>query len=70
VTIARIDTLRLAEFPHLLWVEVVTDDGLVGLGETFYGAEAVEAYVHESAAPVLLGADPLAIEAHAAALRT
>ena len=70
MTIARIDTLRLAEFPNLLWVEVVTDEGVVGLGETFYGAAAVEAYVHETAAPVLLGADPLAIEAHAAALRT
>jgi galactonate dehydratase len=70
VTIARIDTLRLAEFPNLLWVEVVTEDGLVGLGETFYGAEAVEAYVHETAAPALLGSDPLALEAHAALLRT
>jgi galactonate dehydratase len=70
LTIARIDTLRLAEFPNLLWVEVVTDDGLVGLGETFYGAAAVEAYVHETAAPALLRADPLALEAHAAALRT
>jgi L-alanine-DL-glutamate epimerase-like enolase superfamily enzyme len=69
VTIFRIDTLRLAEFPNLLWVEIATGDGLVGLGETFYGAEAVEAYVHESAAPVLLGADPLLVEAHAAALR-
>jgi galactonate dehydratase len=68
--IARVDTLRLAEFPNLLWVEVVADDGRAGLGETFYGAEAVEAYVHETAAPALLGADPLAIEAHAATLRT
>jgi galactonate dehydratase len=70
VQIERIDTLRLAEFPNLLWVEVATDGGLVGLGETFYGAAAVEAYVHETAAPALLGADPLALEAHAARLRT
>jgi galactonate dehydratase len=68
--IARIDTLRLAEFPNLLWVEVATEDGLVGLGETFYGAAAVEAYVHETAAPALLGADATALEAHAATLRT
>jgi galactonate dehydratase len=70
LTIAHVDTLRLAEFPNLLWVEVGTADGLVGLGETFYGAAAVEAYVHETAAPALLGGDPFAIEAHAAALRT
>jgi galactonate dehydratase len=68
--ITRLDTVRLAEFPNLLWVEVTTDDGVAGLGETFYGAEAVEAYVHETAAPALLGADPLALEAHAATLRT
>ena len=34
--------------------------GPVGLGETFFGAEAVEAYLHETAAPHLLGKDPLA----------
>jgi galactonate dehydratase len=40
-----------------------TDQGLVGLGETFMGAAAVEAYLHEWAASKLLGKDPLAIEA-------
>lgn len=63
--IARIDTLRVAEFPNLLFVEVRTDEGLVGLGETFYGARAVDAYVHENIAPRLLGADPRDVEAHA-----
>src|SRR5687767_10332672 len=48
--ITRIDTLRLEEFPNLLFVTVHTDDGLVGLGETFFGARAVEAYLHESVA--------------------
>ena len=67
--ISRIDTLRLEEFPNLLFVSVHTDEGLVGLGETFFGAQAVEAYVHETAAPYLLGKDPLEIERHASALR-
>jgi galactonate dehydratase len=67
--ITRIDTLRLEEFPNLLFVHVHTDEGLVGLGETFFGAQAVEAYVHESVAPYLLGKDPLQIERHATALR-
>jgi galactonate dehydratase len=67
--ITRIDTLRLEEFPNLLFVTVHTDEGLVGLGETFFGAQAVEAYLHESVAPYLLGQDPLQIERHSTALR-
>ena len=63
--VSQIDTLRLNEFPNILFVEIYTDDGLVGLGETFFGAQAVEAYVHESVAPYLLGKDPLQIDKHA-----
>jgi L-alanine-DL-glutamate epimerase-like enolase superfamily enzyme len=66
--ISRIETLRLGEFPNLLFVLVHTDEGLVGLGETFFGARAAEAYVHETAAPYLLGKDPLQIDGHARAL--
>ncbi|MDQ7956850.1 MAG: mandelate racemase/muconate lactonizing enzyme family protein [Rhodocyclaceae bacterium] len=61
--ITQVETVRLGEFPNILWVRLHTDEGLVGLGETFMGAAAVEAYLHEWAAPKLLGADPLAIEA-------
>jgi L-alanine-DL-glutamate epimerase-like enolase superfamily enzyme len=60
--IKGIETLRLGEFPNLLWVRVHTDEGLRGLGETYFGARAVEAWIHESAAPRLLGSDPLQIE--------
>ncbi len=66
--VVQLDTLRLGEFPNLLFVLVHTDEGLVGLGETFFGAQAVEAYVHETAAPYLLGKDPLRIDQHAAQL--
>jgi galactonate dehydratase len=62
VKIEKIETIRVAEHPNLLWVEVTTDDGVVGLGETFFGAMAVEAYLHETAAPILIGRDPLEIE--------
>jgi len=67
--IVKIETLRLDEFPNLLWVMVHTGDGLVGLGETYYAATAVEAYIHDMAAPRLIGEDPLAIEKIRTALR-
>ncbi len=56
--ITAIETVRTAELPNILWVHVHTDEGLVGLGETFFGAETVEAYLHEYAAPRLIGQDP------------
>lgn len=62
--ITAIETTRLTALPNLFWIEIHTDEGIVGLGETFRGAEAVEAYVHSVAAPMLLGRDPLRIEAH------
>ena len=66
--VTKVETLRLDEFPNLLWVQVHTDEGLIGLGETFFGAQAVEAYIHETVAPYLLGKDPLQIDRHARAL--
>ena len=61
--ITQLETLRLDEYPNIIWVRLYTDEGLVGLGETFMGAEAVESYLHEWAAARLIGKDPLAIEA-------
>ena len=61
--IRQLTTIRLAEFPNILWVQLHTDEGLVGLGETFMGAAAVEAYLHEWAAQKLIGSNPLDIEA-------
>ena len=60
--ITRVETIRLDEFANLLWVRLHTDDGVIGLGETFFGPRAAEAYIHETAAPLLLGRDPLQIE--------
>jgi len=61
--ITELETIRLGEFPNLIWVRLHTDEGLVGLGETFMGAAAVEAYLHETVAPKLVGRDPRRIEA-------
>jgi len=66
--ITGFETIWLEEFPNLCWVEVQTDEGLTGLGETFFGPKAVIAYLHETAAPRLLGRDPLAIDRHSRTL--
>jgi L-alanine-DL-glutamate epimerase-like enolase superfamily enzyme len=67
--ITKLETVRLTSLPNLLYVRVHTDEGIVGLGETFFGAAAVESYLHESAAGRLLGADPLQIDKTAKALK-
>lgn len=66
--ITKLETVRIDERPNLLWVLVHCDDGLVGLGETFFIAETVETYVHEFIAPRVIGRDPLQIDLLAADL--
>ncbi len=66
--VTQIETLRLDEFPNVLWLRVHADEGLISLGEAFFGAHAVKAYVYETVAPYLLGKDPLQIDRHAHAL--
>ncbi len=66
--ITAVETLQLAEYPNLVWVEIHTDDGIVGLGETCKSADAVVGHIHQIAAPYLLGKDPLQIERHSAFL--
>lgn len=62
--IAAITTLRWPETPNTVWVQVECDNGIIGLGETFYNPAAVEATVHELIAPSMVGADPLEINRH------
>lgn len=61
--ITKIETLRTQEFSNVLWVRVHTDAGYIGLGETFYGAGAVEAHIHDTLSGRLVGKNPLHIEA-------
>src|SRR5689334_12367039 len=55
MNIKRIETVRVQAYPNLLWVRIHSDDGLIGLGETYYQPAAVEAIIHDFAAPMLLG---------------
>jgi galactonate dehydratase len=60
--ITALETIRIAERPNLIWLQVHTDQGLIGLGETFFGASTVEAHVHDYIAPRVIGRDPLEID--------
>ena len=55
--ITAVETLRVEEFPNLLWVIVETEDGLRGTGESFFSSPATDAYVHDTASALLLGQD-------------
>ncbi|HVZ14589.1 MAG TPA: mandelate racemase/muconate lactonizing enzyme family protein [Bauldia sp.] len=60
--ITGFETIRADELENLIWLQVSTDEGITGLGETYFMPKTVEAYVHEVIAPKLLGRNPLAID--------
>jgi L-alanine-DL-glutamate epimerase-like enolase superfamily enzyme len=66
--VTAIETIRSEEFPNILWVQVQTDEGVTGLGETFYVPASAEGHIHGLIAPYLIGKDPRNIEAHQAHL--
>jgi len=54
-----LETVRPTSQPNVVVLRLTSDDGQVGLGEAFFAAGALEAYLHENVAPVVLGlADP------------
>jgi galactonate dehydratase len=59
--VTAFETLRIADHKNLLWLRIETDSSLAGTGETFFHPGAVEAYLHESVAPLVLGKDAAAI---------
>ena len=64
MNITKIETIWIDEQPHNMWVRIHTDDGLIGLGETFYVPRAVSAVIHDVFADLLLNNDPCDIEKH------
>ena len=62
--ITKIETIHVGDYPNILFVGVHTDEGIVGWGDTFYATSSVAGYIHDFAAPMLIGHDPLAIELH------
>jgi L-alanine-DL-glutamate epimerase-like enolase superfamily enzyme len=67
--LTELTTYRTRLQPNACIVVLTSDDGQTGLGESFWGAPAVEAYLHETAASVLAGMDEPSPAAAAAALR-
>ncbi|NQW00280.1 MAG: mandelate racemase/muconate lactonizing enzyme family protein [Rhodospirillales bacterium] len=63
--ITGIETVQTPRYSNLLWVRLLTDEGPVGLGETFRNPQAIVAYIHETCAPYLIGRDPGRINEHA-----
>ena len=61
--VVGLETIRLNEYPSILFLQVHTDEGIIGLGENCVGVESVETFIHESIAPRILGKDPLEINA-------
>jgi galactonate dehydratase len=66
--ITRVETLQTPTYPNLLWLQLHTDEGLIGLGETFFGADSAAGYIHQQAAPYLIGKDPREVARHVYAL--
>jgi galactonate dehydratase len=62
VRIVKVETIRNTALPNVLWVQVHTEDGLIGLGETFYLPGAVEAVIHDLIAAFILGRPDCEIE--------
>ncbi|MGH7910170.1 MAG: mandelate racemase/muconate lactonizing enzyme family protein [Candidatus Dormibacteraceae bacterium] len=62
--ITTVETVQAARHDNLLWLRIHTDEGLIGLGETFRDVGSVAEYIHHTAAPYLIGQDPLAIQRH------
>jgi galactonate dehydratase len=62
VKITSIETIQIPDYPYLIFVRIGTDEGIVGTGDTYYTTDAIRGFIHQEAAPVLLGADPCRIE--------
>ena len=64
VRIVGVETLTHPAYPKVLLLRLHDDAGHVGLGETSYGPELVTAFVHDHAAPLLLGQDAGRLDHH------
>ena len=62
--IEKIETFRIEAVPNILWVQLTSDDGVTGLGESYFDPGSTEAHIHEHIGPYLLGRSALDIRKH------
>jgi L-alanine-DL-glutamate epimerase-like enolase superfamily enzyme len=62
--VTHIETVRVDELPQIIWVNIHTDNGVIGLGETWYAPTVVEAAIHDHFGPLIIGRDPRNVELH------
>lgn len=60
--ITAIESFQWEEYPRLLSVQVHTDAGITGIGETVEKTAGSKGALHGTIAPIMLGQDPLDIE--------
>lgn len=53
--ISAIETVLHDDYPHVVHVLIHTDEGLVGLGESFHNPHSISEYIHSTIAPLMLG---------------
>ena len=57
--ITKVETITSKEFNQVCWVRIYTDNGKIGLGETWYLPQSVAMVIHELFAPQLIDLDPM-----------
>ena len=68
--ITEVRTYNHQDFPNLIHVEIRTDEGITGIGESYYFGSSIAAFINEFLGPAILGENPLDHEALAEKMHT
>jgi L-alanine-DL-glutamate epimerase-like enolase superfamily enzyme len=68
--ITTVESFVHQEFPNIIYVKIGTDEGVYGIGESYYFGRTVATFVDEFVAPTLIGLDPANIESISRKLTT
>ncbi len=68
--ITAVETVQIPDYYNLVWTRLHTDEGILGLGESWRNAHAVASYMHDTIAPYLIGRDPLRLNEVMQGVRT
>lgn len=61
--IKSVSTFVHDDFPNIVHVEIEADNGIIGLGESYYFGSTVAHYINAFAGPAIIGMNPLEREA-------